>query len=173
MTSVDDNRRGPADLQIDADLAHQRRVWRLQRAGWLIAAGVLLAAALGYCGAGPLTRSTAGVPGSFSIEYDRFVRLRSPSQLIVRVDGGSLRDRRFQLFVGSEHARSAEIESVMPPASAAAVTPDGVVFTFDSGDAPGPLEIVLGVKFTAAGAVAGRIGLHSGPPVRFDQWVYP
>lgn len=46
------------DLEIEEDLDHQRRCWKLERASWAVMALVLLAAMAGLFGSGPLSWAT-------------------------------------------------------------------------------------------------------------------
>ena len=57
-------RREAADLAIREDMRHQRLEWAVERVGWAAVALVLVAALAGLLGHGPLSRATAGEPGS-------------------------------------------------------------------------------------------------------------
>ena len=171
------------DLAINADLAYQRRVWIAQRVGWAVGAVILTAAAFGLFGFGPLSWSTAGTPGAFSIEYDRFSRVTAPTRLVVRFDRAALSANRLNLFLGEDYLASLKIDSSLPRIAESAAVPGGVVLIFDampnntpSGDTPpgaDALEIVLAVSFTRIGRIRADIGPLHGPRLQFPHWVYP
>jgi hypothetical protein len=52
-----------SQFQIDEDLNFQRREWKIQRAGWVTMALVIIAALLGVFGAGPLSSATIETEG--------------------------------------------------------------------------------------------------------------
>jgi hypothetical protein len=62
-----------SQLQIDEDLAFQRREWKIQRVGWGAMALVIIAALLGVFGTGPLSNATLEREG-LRLEYERFCR---------------------------------------------------------------------------------------------------
>jgi len=75
------------DLDINQDLAFQRRSWSLQRIGWGLIALVLIAALLGLFGHGPLSEATTDDPSlPIRLAYERFGRFGSPLVLRIRVE---------------------------------------------------------------------------------------
>ena len=84
-------------LQIEEDRAHQRREWRIERVGWVLMAGLLLAGLLGLLGDGPLSRATAGSAGALSVEYDRLQRAAAPYEYRFEVDPSLAREGQLRL----------------------------------------------------------------------------
>jgi hypothetical protein len=66
-------------MEVNADIEFQRRVWRVQRIGWLIIAAVIVAALLGVFGGGPLSRAAVQGDG-LRLEYERFARLQQSTR---------------------------------------------------------------------------------------------
>lgn len=77
----------PGDLQLDQDLALQRREWRWQRAGWGVMVLLVLLALLGFTGFGPFSHTRVAVadPGVV-VEYQRVNRFRTSSELRLKIE---------------------------------------------------------------------------------------
>ena len=72
----------PPDIELAEDMEFQRKNWRAERIGWAVLAFILLAAALGLFGQGPLGGTVvAAGDDSLSLTYERFWRLSSPTRL--------------------------------------------------------------------------------------------
>ena len=73
------------DLEINEDLRFQRRMWAVQRVGWIVTALVVLAALaalLGLLGPGLLSTSAKAGSGGASLsveEYEQVLRYRKPT----------------------------------------------------------------------------------------------
>ncbi len=122
-----------ADLEMRQDLEFQRRMWVVQRVGWVMMALAALAALLGlFGGAGASSGATAGsreAPLSIE-EYERFLRVGKPAALRVHVGappgtGEELRTEQVlfprDAFFGP--ATSAALEEAAGRISAELVTP--------------------------------------------------
>jgi hypothetical protein len=173
MTGHDDAAPGQIGWPPDADPGYQRRVWMAQRIGWAIGAAIIAAAALGLFGFGPLSWSTAGTPGAFWIEYDRFSRVTAPSKLVVRFDRTVLSGNRLRLFLGEDYLKALKLEPALPPVAESSAAPGGVVLTFDTLPEDGILQVTLPVSFTTIGRVRAEIGPLDGSRLRFQHVVYP
>ncbi|HEX6978868.1 MAG TPA: hypothetical protein VF342_06175 [Alphaproteobacteria bacterium] len=165
---------GRRDLHVDADLAFQKRSWRVQRIGWAVCAILLAAAALGFFGAGAFSTTTAGSPAAgFWVEYERFVRGFAPSELIVHVDRRLVAGDRVNIVLGGDYVRAVELRTLLPPAASAGASPDGAVIAFDAVGGPGELRFVFQIRFSRPGPAAGRVGLQGAPALETRHWVYP
>lgn len=81
------------DLEVDQDLAFERKSWAAQRIGWGVMTLAIVAALAGLLGSGPASRTRAETPdGAIAVEYDRFVRANAPTDLDVSVGRGAIRD---------------------------------------------------------------------------------
>jgi hypothetical protein len=78
------------DLEIAEDYEFQKRLWIVQRVGWVVMGLLSLAGLLGLLGAGLFSQTKAGQPSDpLWLEYERFERFQSPVQLKVHVRGDS------------------------------------------------------------------------------------
>src|SRR5690606_42049710 len=98
-------------LRICEDMAFQRRTWLVERTGWIVLGVILIVALLGYFGgAGPAASTqTASEDGNLSMRYERFLRLRTPTQLRIeaRSTGQTLRQ-----WLEHEYFESIELTGV-------------------------------------------------------------
>jgi hypothetical protein len=159
----------PARLQIDEDITQQRRMWRIERAGWMLMALVILAALLGFTGHGLFSERSAGsADAGFVVTYHRFERYAAPTLLSVLLaadNGGETR-----LRVNQEFLRKI---------SQLRVDPEPVHVELDNGfdtyvfatHAPGP--IVFHYEPSSAGPMAITLGLEDGPLQTLRQFVFP
>src|SRR4051794_5531463 len=75
----------PRPIEVDEDMAWQRRTWAIQRIGWFAMVILVLTALTGVFGYGALSWQQASDPaGPVRIEYERFQR--QGSEFTLRVD---------------------------------------------------------------------------------------
>ncbi len=135
---------------------------------------VLLAALLGLFGNGPLSRTYAVDPRSpVGLEYDRFARQNSPARLRILLWPGSTRGEPMRLKFDHRFLQGVRIQRITPDPDSAEIGPEGVYYHFrTTGDAL-PMAVEFHYHPESMGTLAGRVGLGDGPPVRFEQFVYP
>lgn len=174
MSTTSKAAQGPPALQIETDLAYQRRVWRVQRIGWIAFVALLVAALLGVFGAGPLSTAVAGSKADgLWIEYERFERLLAPSTLIIHVDRRPGAGDPVQVMLGGDYVQAAQIESLTPPAASGGSTPDGAVLRFEAPAGEGAVQVVVHLKFSRPGLVRGRVAVAGRTPLEISHWVHP
>jgi hypothetical protein len=126
-------------LEIDQNLAFQRREWRVQRFGWWLLTAFVVAAALGLFGGGVLSRAEARSPdGALSIRYERFVRVGAVMRLTVEATGP---DRR-EVVISREYFEGLRIDRITPEPASLEVGRDDVRLTFSGGAADGLTVII-------------------------------
>jgi hypothetical protein len=163
-------------LEIDHDMEFQRREWDVQRVGWIAIALVMLAAALGLFGRGPLARASAGshAAGSpLTLEYERFLRKHSSTSLVVQLAPNATPDGLARVWIDRTYVDRVEIDETVPRPSNVSADADRVVYTFHLDDPARAARVVFELQPDDKGVLEGRIGLASSPPVSFRQLVYP
>ena len=91
-------------LQIEQDLPFQYRQWRVERAGWAIIGLIILAAFAGVFGHHPFARATAQTPdGALVVEYDRFARYESDTEMNVSVTLNADSGTRFRFWMDDDY----------------------------------------------------------------------
>lgn len=169
--------RRSAELQIDEDRAFQHRMWRIERIGWWSIAGILLAAAAGLFGHGPLSRTTLEVtdhrqPAQVMVlDYDRFGRAHSESQFIFSRPAGPQQGNTFALWLSADYVSDVEILRITPdPVSQESVL-NGVRYRFHLEE--GAQTVIFRFKAERSGRLSGSFRLNDGPPAAFRQWLFP
>ena len=162
------------DLEIDQDLDFQRREWAAQRIGWGAMLLVVLGALAGVFGRGPLAKAAAGDEGGpLRLEYERITRKRSPAALKVRLAPNLATDSTVRVWLDRNYVEGIELERVVPEPEHVETAGDRVVFVFRVADPAQPAEIIFHIQPERPWIQSGRIGLASGPPLAFSQFVFP
>lgn len=158
------------DLELTQDLGWQRRAWTIHRVGWIFLAGFLVAAALGvFGGDGPLRETEAG--GEASIQYDRFTRFGSPTELSVFPAPDPAGQGQVQVGVESDYWADFEVQAVTPQPDSVRAAKGEVIYTFLVGDVPGRLDFSLQPR--ESGVQSGAVRIGEAAPIDFTQIVYP
>ncbi len=161
------------EFEIDEDEAFERRSFTVQRAGWILMAVIVAAAAAGLLGSGPLARATAAAPGAFTIEYERFTRYQSDQTLHVYLEPAITRGREARLWINREFLDSSKIETVVPMPVRVESEADRLYYVFQMAKPGDRLFVAFNIQAEQIGLVDGRIGVSEGGEVAFRQLVYP
>lgn len=161
-------------IQIDEDVAFQRRFRVVQRIGLAVMGLVLAAALLGLLGAaGPLCDGAAQSDG-LSVRYPRFGRRLTPSMLEVRVDPSQVRGSVVSLWISAGYLEAMAPARVSPRPRTVAAHGDRALYTFDaSRNAPTAIRICFELEPRALLRHAGRVGLVSGGELPVATFIYP
>lgn len=166
--------RGREGLQLESDPAFQRGMWTIQRVGWGVMLGVMVAALLGLLGRGPLSRTYKVHPDSpLAIEYERFGRASSPDRLRVYLLPGSSRGGEARLAIGREFFESVEEVEVEPTPLRVEAGGGWLRYRFAATEPARPTVVSLRYKPNRAGGITGRVALDGHAPFRFSQYVFP
>lgn len=146
----------------------QRREWAVERTAWVFFTIVLLAAALGLFGGGPLSHATANA-GGVQLDYERFARRAHAFDMTLRLD--SAQDASVTVELGNEFLTAFDIEEITPRPAREIATPDATRFEFAT--APGsPVLFKLRVIPSGFGRRAGTV-FAAGADVPYSILVYP
>lgn len=156
-------------LSLPQDEAFQRRDWRAQRAGAWAFGVVLLAAASGLFGDGPLGRVRAE-GDAIQVEYDRFLRRTARSELVLTLVGGAPGDAMTIELTG-EYFTASEPARIRPLPLREVALPDGVRLEFEA-DGPEGVDIRIELRPTGSGWREGEVRVN-GRAVRVSGFVYP
>jgi hypothetical protein len=160
------------DLEIDQDLAFQRRSWVVQRVGWILMLLLLACAVAGLVGPGPLSSAEAGVRGSpLWIEYNRFERYESPTTLRVHIGPGVGADGRVRVGLNREFVDGVDFVRVVPEPEAVEAGPGGLVMTVRV--AAGPADVVVSFEPRRYGSLPIRVSVADGFAVEATAFIYP
>lgn len=158
------------DLEIGQDLNWQRRSWFVNRVGWIVIFLFLVVAAMGvFGGDGPFREAHAGEQGS--LEYDRFTRLGSPTELNVRPTAASLDQGKVVVGISSDYLADFNVDTITPDPDSVRTQAGEVIYTFLAGQPIGQIAFSLEPRESGIQKAAVRVGTTE--PVEFTQVVYP
>lgn len=121
--------RMPIEERLDAQLKFHRIEWRIQHIGWLVVAIFLALAFAGLFGGGPLSRAHAEGPTG-RVDYERFVRDGSPTQIVITPTGGLHGISR--IAITAKYFEAVRIEAVTPDPTAVRIDGDRLVYEFSA-----------------------------------------
>ena len=171
MADRDPRPRHAAPPTVDEDLRFQAREWRFQRAGWVLLAVLVAAAAAGLLGPGWASRSVADEPASrLRIEHERFARRLSPVQLYVRLPPETAPGEQ-RIWVGAGLLEALRLEGVVPAPARVEPGAEGSSFVFAA--AGGAAEVRFELEYERSGLVRGRVGRSPTESVELAAFVYP
>lgn len=163
------------DLEIGQDLDFQRRQWVMQRVGWVAMGMVILAALVGFMGAGPLSKASVGGPDAgLRLMYLRFDHLHAPTEVRMEISGDAIREGVVRVWVDQAFLDRIQLEQVIPEPEEVLAKPDRTVYVFQAESDPSqPIQVMFQFQQDAFGVHTDRVGLVDGPELTFWQVVYP
>lgn len=159
-----------SDLQIDADVEFERRIWFVQRVLWAALAVVLAAGVAGAFGAGPLSRGVARSASGLAVEYERFLRVGAPTLMHVHVAGAGEEAR---LWVNAGFAREFDVDSIVPEARVLEADEGRIVYAVPLRRGGGSATVHFRVRPRRGGSVHVAFGSGADESVEFEPFVYP
>jgi hypothetical protein len=162
------NNAAPRDLDhFPQDMPFQRRQWVFERVSWVVMGTVILLAALGFAGPGPLShRSVATPDGSLRIEYHRFIRYQTPYEVTF-----CLRQTASDtsVSIARDYLRDLEVQFVNP--QPAIVSGDGqwITYTFRGSD----VQAVFTFESQRFGPSTLRLKAGDQQSLELNQFVFP
>jgi hypothetical protein len=162
-------------LEIDQDLAFQRRSWKVQRIVWVLMFLLIVAALLGLLGgSGAFSTTTVGhESGPFRIQYQRFGRFETSSLLRVILTEGNSAEGQVEITVNQEYLDSFEISQVTPPPEIVMAGQQYLTYLFRLRDSQARGALVFCLKPNRIGLLHGEIGLDQFQRIQFTQLIYP
>ncbi|HYF13931.1 MAG TPA: hypothetical protein VD971_02535 [Phycisphaerales bacterium] len=153
-----------APLELDQDMSLQRRMWLVQRVGWIIGGLFLIAALAGALGEGVISHKKEQA-GNATLEYERVARRETPTP--VRIEGKPA-DETFEVEVDRKIADA--IDAWIPDPRETVVGPETVTARFDAFAAGA--GVTMRLKHPHAGST--NAGVRVGPNrFEFKQFVLP
>ncbi|HEX6997287.1 MAG TPA: hypothetical protein VF322_04025 [Gammaproteobacteria bacterium] len=160
-------------LEVNENLALQRRTWAFERAGWALLATLLVAAALGFFGDGWLANRRAVSPdGRLAVEYQRFTRVRSPQPLRVRLADVGAAGGELRLVFDGAYLERVKVNAVTPEPERVELGAGRVTYVFAVDGSSGPAAVTFEVEGERAGSAHGSIALGKAA-ARFEQLFFP
>ena len=161
------------NAHIDQDEAFERRSFHVQRAGWIVMALIVMAAATGLLGSGPLAKSTAAAAGAFTVEYERLTRYQAAQTLQIHLQPAVTGRREARVWLSRQFLDSSKIDTIVPTPVRVEGSADRIHYVFHMAKPGDPLLVSFNIQAEQIGLVDARIGVDDGHEVRVKQFVYP
>ncbi|MBM1171521.1 hypothetical protein [Microvirga arabica] len=164
----------PRSIEVDEDMAWQRRTWTIQRFGWFAMGGLVLTALTGVFGYGPVSWQEASDPvGLVRIEYERFQRQGSEFTLRVDVAPEATAENAIPLRVSGTFLDAVEVKGIAPEPREARSLGGDVEYVFPLAQPGQPVTIRFALKLREVGSHSAEIRLSGREPARLSQFIYP
>ncbi len=162
------------ELELDEDLGFQHAEWRVQRVGWAAMVLIILAAAAGAFGRGPLARASTGGPeAGIRVEYERLLRRQAKARMHLELAPPSVASPEARVTIDSALLAAMDIERVTPQPESEQAAPNGVTYTFRLSPLSAPQRVTIDYEASAAWRHTGAISVPDHPPLRLSFFVYP
>lgn len=157
---------------IQEDMRWQRRESLIQRVGEYLLFAIVILGMCGLFSKGFLSHGEARSPdGTLSVDYERFGRLLSNSEMRITVSPQS--QPHFTVILGSGALDRLQIQTLQPQPLQATADGQDLRLTYASGNTGTSHTLWLGLQPQASGAVPMTISVDGSKPARFTQWIYP
>jgi hypothetical protein len=164
----------PRRIEVDEDMAWQRRTWAIQRIGWFAMGVLVLTALTGVFGYGALSWQQATDPaGLMRIEYERFQRQGSEFTLRVDIEPEATTGDAVPLRVSGSFLDAVEVKGIVPEPRGAKSLGADVEYVIPVAQPRQAATIRFALKMREVGSHTVEIGLTGREPARFTQFVYP
>jgi hypothetical protein len=157
-------------LQIDQDMDHQRRWWRIQRLARYALGAFLAIGAVGLLGHGPLADARAG-DGPIGVDYERFARHSTSTQVAFHVMPGP--DRQASFWVGNGIFDQVQVLRIIPEPVGLELGSDRIVYHFPATETGEPVTVRFDLQPTGYGPVPFRAGVPGGGELAWTTFVFP
>jgi len=138
-------------LEVHEDIEFSRREEAWQRVGYVLLAGVVMAAFVGLLGAGPLSQATASVDG-LTVDYERIGRNGSWTTMLVR-PGRPDGDKALVVAISRSWLDGFRLDTITPTPTEMTARGDTLLLTWTTP----PDEVVLELRYLKAGFLAGEL----------------
>lgn len=162
------------DLELEQDLSFEKREWNFQRAGRGLMALIVLAALLGFFGAGPLslTEATDGT-GNLEVIYERFGRRGATTNLTVSIEPPAFSNGEAEVRLGSDYLGQMQLDAVAPDPDKVTAEDDYYIYTFLVDQPNSAMTVTFNFTIDAMGSVTGLVGLPGEEPIELEHFFTP
>ena len=162
-----------AELELPDKMAHQRREWLVERAGWCLIALVLAAALLGALGPGLLGRQAeSSDDGSLRVKYWFIERYEAPNVLELWLTSDSSTADHTLEFSRS-FMDAVTIDQFVPRPASSTSQSGKVALTFHTETGSAEHKVICRYKHSRFGLLKYEIGLPGHQPLQVQQFVLP
>ena len=161
------------ELDESNHIRNQQREWLIQRIGWVVMFILLVAAATGLFGHGPVVdREKQSPDGTMSVEYYAVQRHAAPSHLYIRFRQ-TTPNEPVRLSISRQFVDSIKLESITPEPFSTVMEDEQVTYSFRAFNRTGAGQMVFRYQSDSFGPVEYDLRLNEGPSVRLSHFVCP
>ncbi len=162
------------DLELEQDLSFEKKEWIFQWIGRGFMALVVIAALLGFFGAGPFSLTEVRDPtGDLSVTYEHFGRRGATTNLVVELSPQATSNGEGVVWFSTEYMEKFQRDGITPARDKVTLTDDGYEYTFLVGDEEGTTSITYNFTIEAMGPESGLVSLKDGAPVELWHFFAP
>lgn len=164
---------GPLTVRDMDDIEFQRKEWLVERAGWAVLGALLVAAAIGAFGVGPVSETTAEADdGSLTVTYERFLRNVGSATMTVSIAPSAVEAGKARLYLSRDLLEGWRMQNVSPAPSTESSSDDWLIYEFDVlGESPPQVKLLY--RGDGFGTHGGTLRAGDSAPVTLSQFIYP
>lgn len=160
-------------LQIHEEMPFQWRDWRAQRVAWVMGLVLVLLAAAGLLGPGPLSHQQAqSTDGAVQVDYLRWARRGAKANLGVRIPADLAQDGTVSVVLPSAYLSEWELREVTPRPAEVEANGQHVRFVFAAPRPEGAVELEFVLQGQGMGPLDGEL-LVGDQRVTWWQFLWP
>jgi hypothetical protein len=158
------------EIEIEDEIAFQKKDWQAQRIGWAIMLLLILLALLGVFGGNGILSDVQAETDGLAVHFERFGRYKMSGQLQFDAEGSG---DVVRLWIDSSYLENVEIESISPQPELVESAPDRQIYLFPITQSGEPISITFYIKPERPGVLNGKAGIEGGSSLDFTQLIYP
>lgn len=160
------------DLDISEDMGHHRRAWVVKRVAWALGTVILLAALVGVCGHGPISKTSGrDSTGALEVEYDWVGRYNSPALLTISVKAPGKDEIR--LALDQALLDQMEIKRIDPEPKETIAAENGLLMVIAKEESAEVGQVTIRYDPDGYGESRGFITLQGSGSVEIKQFFLP
>ncbi|HRO66743.1 MAG TPA: hypothetical protein PL182_04170, partial [Pseudobdellovibrionaceae bacterium] len=102
------------ELEINEDYSFHRKMWVVQRVGWLLMAVFIAATMAGVFGLGGWASAVEKKNSWGTLKYDRFLRWQGPTTIELRVESAAVKNGEFEIWISNDYLKRMNTETFFP-----------------------------------------------------------
>lgn len=168
------------DLRDTVDLRAKEREWRAERVIWSVFVVVLLLAAAGLFGGGPLSRAevvSQDDGATYTLRYEDLNRRDHVTVMLIETHAPGTEGEELQVALSRELVRAITVRSSVPGADGGSLGAEGSTYSFKVEDWDAPLVVSFEYLPEELGATDGVVTVKAGAreavQMPFRHFVFP
>jgi hypothetical protein len=163
-----------AELDSPENLKNQSREVIAERIGKIVFVVILLCAALGFLGPGPLTsRQSTSPDRALRVDHYLIERVHAPAELCIQLNDPFEANGFIELAISRTFTDDVSIESITPEPENVEIRQARLVYRFRASNLSGDARVIFRYQHDKFGWLRYQVGIENGPTVDVSQFVCP